>query len=207
VTLYVPSHFRVEDPKVLDEFISNNAFGTLVSSGAVGLHASHLPFVPERDAAGTLRLHFHLARANPQAAALPEAGQVLAIFQGAHGYVSPTWYENHPAVPTWNYAVVHAHGPIEPMDEAQLLALLEKLSSHYESGRAEPWTLGGTPPGFIEKLIPVITGYTLVVERLDGKFKLSQNRPGNDARRVAEALEAGGDPGLAELMRSHPPRR
>jgi transcriptional regulator len=197
----------VEDPKVLDEFIAGNAFGTLVTSGPGGLDASHLPFVPERDASGTLRLRFHLARANPQAAALPEANQVLAIFQGAHGYVSPTWYENHPAVPTWNYAVVHAHGRIEAMDDAQLRALLEKLSSHYENGRPAPWSMEGTPAGFIDKLIPVIIGFSLVVERLDGKFKLSQNRPGNDARRVAEALEAQGDPGLASLMRSHPPRR
>ena len=207
MTLYVPSHFRVEDPKVLDEFIAGNAFGTLVSSSPGGLHASHLPFVPERDASGTLRLRFHLARANPQAAALLEATQVLAIFQGAHAYVSPTWYENHPAVPTWNYAVAHAQGRIEAMDEAQLRALLERLSSHYESGRPEPWSMGGTPPGFIDKMVPVIIGFTLVVERLDGKFKLSQNRPGNDAKRVAEALESGGEPGLAALMRSHPPRR
>jgi transcriptional regulator len=207
VTLYVPSHFRIEDPKVLDAFIAANAFGTLVSSGPGGLHASHLPFVPEREAGGTLRLRFHLARANPQAAALAEASHVLAIFQGPHGYVSPTWYENHPAVPTWNYAVAHAQGRIEGMDEAGLRALLEKLSSHYEAGTPEPWTLGGTPPGFIEKLLPVIVGYTLVVDRLDGKFKLSQNRPGDDARRVAERLEAGRDPALASLMREHPPRR
>jgi transcriptional regulator len=132
---------------------------------------------------------------------------VLAIFQGPHGYVSPTWYENHPAVPTWNYAVAHAQGRIEGMDETGLRALLEKLSSHYEAGSPEPWTPGGTPPGFIEKLIPVIVGFTLVVERLDGKFKLSQNRPGNDAQRVAERLEERGDPALASLMRDHPPRR
>lgn len=207
MTLYVPSHFRVEEPQVLDAFIAANAFGTLVSSGTGGLHASHVPFVPGRDANGTLRLRFHLARVNPQADALAQAGDVLAIFQGPHGYVSPTWYENHPAVPTWNYAVVHAHGRVEPMDQAGLRALLEDLSSTYERGRPEPWTMGGTPAGFIDKLLPVITGFTLVVARLDGKFKLSQNRPGDDARRVIEALDAGGEPELAALMRGHPPRR
>jgi transcriptional regulator len=142
VTLYVPSHFRVEDPKELDAFIAQNAFGTLVSSGDSGLHASHIPFVAARGADGTLRLGFHLARANPQAAALGEARHVLAIFQGAHGYVSPTWYENHPAVPTWNYAVVHAQGRVEPMDEPGLRGLVGQLSSHYESGRPQPWDDG-----------------------------------------------------------------
>ena len=207
MTLYVPSHFRVEDPQVLDDFIARNAFGILVSGGAGGLHASHVPFVPERDALGTLRLRFHLARVNPQAAALASAQHVLAIFEGPHGYVSPTWYENHPAVPTWNYAVVHARGTIEPMDEGGLRALLEKLSSHYEAGRPQPWTMEGTPAGFIDKLLPVITGFTLAVLELDGKFKLSQNRPGHDAERVVEALEAGGERELASLMRAHPPRR
>ena len=207
MTLYVPSHFRVEDPKALDAFIAQNAFGTLVSSSEAGLHASHIPFIPVRGADGTLRLAFHLARANPQATALGEARHVLAIFQGAHAYVSPTWYENHPAVPTWNYAVVHAEGHVEPMDEAGLRDLIAKLSSHYERGRPEPWSMEKTPPGFIEKLLPVITGFTLVVERLDGKFKLSQNRPGHDAERVIEALESGGEPEVAALMRSHPPRR
>ena len=207
MTLYVPSHFRIEDPKVLDDFIAANAFGTLVSSGPAGLHASHIPFVPERDAQGALRLHFHVARVNPQAAALAQAQHVLAIFQGPHGYVSPTWYENHPAVPTWNYAVVHAHGKVQPMDEAGLRSMLGKLSSHYEGGRAGAWSMERTPEGFIDKLLPVITGFTLAVERLDGKFKLSQNRPGNDAARVVEALEAAGDGELASLMRGHPPRR
>ena len=207
MTLYVPAHFRVDDPKELDAFIAQNAFGTLVSSGDSGLHASHVPFVPARAADGTLRLAFHLARANPQATALGEARHVLAIFQGAHAYVSPTWYENHPAVPTWNYAVVHAQGRVEPLDEAGLRDLVGKLSAHYESGRPEPWVMEKTPPGFVEKMLPVITGFTLVVERLDGKFKLSQNRPGHDAERVIEALESGGEPEVAALMRSHPPRR
>jgi len=207
LTLYVPSHFRVEDPKTLDAFIAANAFGTLVSSGPAGLHASHIPFVPERDARGDLRLRFHLARANPQSVALGEAAHVLAIFQGPHGYISPTWYENHPAVPTWNYAVVHACGRVAPLEEAELRVLLEQLSSTYERGRPERWEMDRTPPGFIEKLLPVIIGFSLAVERIDGKFKLSQNRPGKDPERVIAALEAGGEPELAALMRDHPPRQ
>ena len=207
MTLYVPSHFRVEDPAVLDEFIARNGFGTLVSSGAEGLQVSHIPFIAERAKDGALRLLGHVARANPHANALAGAGQVVAIFQGPHAYVSPTWYEHHPAVPTWNYAVVHAHGRATLMDEAGLRSLLERLSSTYEAGRPNPWRMADAPPDFIEKLLGVIVGFSIAVERVEGKFKLSQNRPGNDARRVIDALESAGEGELANLMRDHPPRR
>lgn len=207
MTLYVPSHFRVEDAAVLDAFIAGNAFGTLVSSGPGGLVVSHIPFIAERAADGALRLLGHVARANPHAKSLAGAEHVVAIFQGPHAYVSPTWYEHHPAVPTWNYAVVHAHGRATMMDEAGLVSLLERLSSTYEAARPNPWRMGDAPPDFIEKLLGVIIGFSIAVERVDGKFKLSQNRPGNDALRVVEALESAGEEGLANLMRDHPPRR
>ena len=105
MTLYVPAHFRVEDRDALAAFVADNAFGTLVSSGAGALHVSHIPFVAERGAGGELRLLGHVARANPQWSALERAEHIVAIFQGPHAYVSPTWYENHPAVPTLS------HGP------------------------------------------------------------------------------------------------
>jgi len=207
MTLYVPSHFRVEDPLVLDDFIARNAFGTLVSSGPEGLHVSHIPFIAERAADGALRLLGHVARANPHSRVLAGAQHAVAIFQGPHAYVSPTWYEHHPAVPTWNYAVVHAHGHATMMDEAGLRGLLERLSSTYEAGRPNPWRMADAPPDFIEKLLGVIVGFSIAVERVDGKFKLSQNRPGNDALRVIDALDSAGEEGLANLMRDHPPRR
>jgi len=207
MTLYLPSHFRVEDAAVLDDFIARNAFGTLVSSGPGGLQVSHIPFIAERAADGALRLLGHVARANPHARALVGAEEVVAIFQGPHAYVSPTWYEHHPAVPTWNYAVVHAHGHATPIDEAGLRSLLARLSSTYEAGRPNPWRMADAPPDFIEKMLGVIVGFSIAVERVEGKFKLSQNRPGNDALRVADALESAGEEGLANLMRDHPPRR
>jgi transcriptional regulator len=203
MTLYVPSHFRVDDPVVLDAFIARHAFGTLVTSGPAGLHVSHIPFVPERRADGKLRLLGHVARANPQAAALESATHLVAIFQGPHAYVSPTWYENHPAVPTWNYAVVHAHGRAAPLDEAGLRALLEKLSSRYEAGRPGAWRMADAPGDFIAKMIGVIAGFAIEVERVEGKFKLSQNRPGDDAWRVIDALETNDEHEIAALMRDH----
>ena len=207
MTLYVPAHFRVEDRAELFDFIEANAFGTLVSSGAGGLHVSHIPFIPERGADGAMRLLGHVARANAQWSALEGAEHVVAIFQGPHAYVSPTWYEHHPAVPTWNYAVVHARCRARLMDEAGLRDLLRRLASKYEKGRPSPWRMEDLAEDYVAKLLAVIVGFTLEVETLEGKFKLSQNRPGHDAERVSTALEAEGEGALAALMRGHPPRR
>ena len=207
MTLYIPAHFRVDDADTLFEFVARHAFGTLVSSAAQGLQVSHIPFIPERTAQGGLRLLGHVARANPHWQALENAADIVAIFQGAHAYVSPTWYEHHPAVPTWNYAVVHAHGRARLLDGEGLLDLLERLSSKYEAGNVPPWRIADAPGDFISKLTGAIVGFAIEVERVDGKFKLSQNRPGNDAARVIGALETRGELELAALMREHPPHR
>lgn len=206
MTLYVPTHFRVEDPATLDRFIDAHAFGTLVTSGASGLHVSHIPFVPERGVDGKLRLLGHVARANPHAEAVLAATHLVAIFHGPHAYVSPTWYERpHPAVPTWNYAVVHAHGRASTLGEAELRDLLERLSSKYEGDGPDAWKLSDAPAEFIDRLVPTIAGFSIEVQRLEGKFKLSQNRPGADPPRVIEALEAAGEGELAALMRERAP--
>jgi len=128
----------------------------------------------------------------------------MAIFQGPHAYVSPGWYENHPAVPTWNYAVVHAHGRARMMDEAELHDLVIRLSDSYEAGREKPWRAAQLPGPFVNAMLQAITGFVIEVERLEGKFKLSQNRPA-EVPRVIAALEAAGEAELAALMRNHPP--
>jgi transcriptional regulator len=207
MTLYVPSMFRVEDRDAVFRFMERHAFGTLVSSSDQGLQVSHVPFLPERDAEGRVRLLAHVARANPHAQSIAASRHVAAIFQGPHGYVSPSWYEHHPAVPTWNYAVVHAHGAARLLDEAGLRDLIARLSVIYEAGRPNAWKLDTAPRDFIDKLAGTIVGFAIDVERLEAKFKLSQNRPGQDAERVIAALEAEGAHELAALMREHPPRR
>jgi transcriptional regulator len=201
MTLYVPELFRVDDGERLLEFMGRNGFATLVSSGAAGLHVSHVPLVAERDGSGAVRLLGHVARANPQWQALEQAADVLAIFHGPHGYVSPGWYESHPAVPTWNYAVVHAHGTARLMDEAELHELLIALSSKYESHRLRPWKMSALPAAYVSGMLAQIVGFEIEVQRLEGKFKLSQNRPG-EIGRVVEALESE-EPALAALMREH----
>jgi transcriptional regulator len=204
MTLYIPAHFRVDDPQALFELIERNAFGTLVTAGASGLHVSHIPFLPERDGGGRLRLLGHVARNNPHWQALEGAQHLLALFQGPHGYVSPGWYQNHPSVPTWNYAVVHAHGHARLMDEAELHDLVLRLSNTYEAGRPKPWRAADLPAEYVSGMLKAIVGFEIEVERLEGKFKLSQNRPA-EIPRVLEALQAAGETALADLMRDHPP--
>jgi transcriptional regulator len=202
MTLYLPDHFRSDAPDREFQLIERHAFGTLVTTTGEGEpQVSHIPFVPERDANGRLRLLGHVARANPHWQAL-EARPSLAIFHGPHAYVSPGWYANHPSVPTWNYAVVHAHGRARLMDEAELHELLMKLSAHYESGRPRPWRMAELPAAYVDTMLKSIVGFEIEVERLEGKFKLSQNRPA-EVPRVIAALEAEGESDLASLMREH----
>jgi transcriptional regulator len=205
MTLYRPTHFRVDDEDELFAFMESNAFATLVCGGEEGLHVSHIPLMPQRDASGAIRLLGHMARANPQWDALASATHVLAIFQGPHAYVSPSWYANHPAVPTWNYSVVHASGPVRALDDAQLHHLLESLSTTYEGDRPSAWRMGEQPEDFLVKMKRAIAGFEMQVESLEGKFKLSQNRPA-DFERVVAALEAQGEGELARLMRVHAPK-
>lgn len=205
MTFYVPRHFRLDDPAALEAFVAANAFGTLVSAGPAGLSVSHLPFLPERDGDGRLRLLGHVARANAHWQELEGAGEVLVIFSGPHAYVSPSWYANHPSVPTWNYAVVHAHGRARLLPPEALPGLLDRLSRAYEDPRPSPWRMAGLPADYTAKMLPAIAGFEVAVERLEGKFKLSQNRRREDVDGVAAALEREGQPELAALMREHAP--
>jgi transcriptional regulator len=204
MTFYVPAHFALDDPAALCAFVERHGFGTLVSSGPAGLDVSHIPFLPELGSDGGIRLLGHVARANSHWQALEGATHLVAIFRGPHAYVSPGWYQQHPSVPTWNYAVVHAHGRARLMDEAALHDLLMRLASTYESGRPKPWKMSELPADYVAAMLANIVGFEIEVERLEGKFKLSQNRPAEIAR-VIEALEAEGEGELAALMRAHPP--
>ncbi|HUP29326.1 MAG TPA: FMN-binding negative transcriptional regulator [Usitatibacter sp.] len=207
MTLYMPDHFRNDDAEDQFRLMQQYAFATLATASGDGeLHLSHIPFVAERDAGGRIRLLGHVARANPHWQALEAARESVAIFQGPHAYVSPGWYQNHPAVPTWNYAVVHAHGRARLMDEAELHQLLMTLSSTYEAPRPNPWRMGDLPAAYVDSMLKMIVGFEIEVGRVEGKFKLSQNRPA-EAPRVIAALEAEGEPELAALMRDHAPRK
>lgn len=202
--IYLPEHFHETDLDALQDLMESNSFATLISPDAGDPLITHLPLLldRERGAYGTLLGHF--ARANPHWQRLQERPAVLAIFHGPHSYVSPAWYGVHPAVPTWNYAVVHAAGRARLLqDPAALENITRRLVHTFESPRPTPWRLD-LPVGFHEQMLRAIVGFEIDIERLSGKFKLSQNRTADDRRRVIEALEAGSpaDVELAALMRA-----
>ena len=206
MTFYVPGHFRVEDAAILERFVAENGFATLVSTGPEGLWTSHVPLLVGRGSDGRLRLEGHMARANAHWESLESAAEVLAIFEGPHAYVSPSWYAHHPSVPTWNYAVVHARGKARIVEPESLPALLGRLTRKYEAGRPAPWRMEDLPADFTPKLLAAIVGFEIAVERLEGKFKLSQNRRPADLEGVIAALEGEGQGALAALMREHADR-
>ena len=178
--MYTPSHFNETRLEVLHALLARHPLGTLVTHGAAGLCADHLPFeiAPACDGAPFGVLRAHVARANPL---WRHSGDAMVVFQGASAYVSPSLYEDKPVhgkvVPTWNYAVVHAHGPLRAIeDPAWVLALLERLTSAHEAPRATPWFVHDAPRDFLDKLLGAIVGIEIPVQRMEGKWKVSQNR-------------------------------
>jgi len=182
--MYIPSHFRESDERVLAEFIDAHSFGTLVTIDRGLTFASHVPFLYDREGH---TLHAHLARANPQWQQIADNPEVLVIFQGPHGYVSPTWYAN-PGVPTWNYAAVHVYGRARAVDDAAATGRhVEKLAARFERGSAAPWV-----PDYDPRMLAGIVGIEIAIREIQGKFKVSQNRSAEDRTRVAARLEARG---------------
>jgi transcriptional regulator len=207
--VYLPPAFTENREDVLVAHIERHDFGLLVTHGASGLIASQIPFLAERRG-GTLFVQGHLARANPQAADFDGSDEALAIFPGPHAYISPGWYEAGPAVPTWNYASVHAYGPARRIeDPAWLRDLVRRLSERHEAREPAPWDMRELPEAYVQSMLNGIVGVEIAVSRLEGKFKLSQNRPAADRPRIVAALERRADPeshAVAELMREREPR-
>jgi transcriptional regulator len=196
--MYIPKHFEETDLKTLHRLIQSHPFATLVASGADGLEVNHVPMLlsPAEGEFGTLRCH--VARANPVWKLFSGGIDAVAVFQGPDAYISPSWYpskrEHGKAVPTWNYAVVHAHGRPRFIDDAAwLLAHVTEMSVLQESRQAKPWKVADAPPDFIDSMVKAIVGIEMPVTKLSGKWKLSQNRPEVDKVAVIETLAARGD--------------
>jgi transcriptional regulator len=202
--VYLPPAFAETREEALAAHIERHDFGLLVTHGAAGTIASQIPFLLERRD-GKVLLQGHLARPNPQLADLDGATEALAIFAGPHAYISPSWYEATPAVPTWNYATVHAYGPARRIQDADWLReLVRRLSDRHEAREASPWRMQDLPEPYVQSMLKGIVGIELAVMRLEGKFKLSQNRPAGDRPRIIAALERRADPesqAVAALMR------
>ncbi|QDU96750.1 FMN-binding negative transcriptional regulator [Lignipirellula cremea] len=204
--MFIPPAFAEQDLARLHLFLIQNSFGLVVSQVDGAPFATHLPLLlqPAEGPLGTLTGHF--ARANPQWRQL--VGQtVLVIFTGPHAYISPTWYEAENTVPTWNYTAVHVYGQIELVESGEpLLNILKETVQTYEQSKPQPWTLEGNE-AITERLIEQIVGFRMVIEKIEGKFKLNQNHPAERRQKVIKALEEQGDEnslGLANLMRETP---
>jgi transcriptional regulator len=203
--MYLPRLFQEQDPERLLAFMRRHSFATLVTVEDGVPFATHLPFLVEPGSAGPGgRLLAHMARANPQWRAFSQDRDVLVIFQGPHTYVSPSWYVTEPNVPTWNYAVVHAYGRPRIIEEPEeCLRILRESVATYESGFEKPWTLEQVGD-YAQRLLPGIAAFELRLSRVEGKFKLNQNRAPEDRRAVMSLLERSEDPeqrAVGALMR------
>ena len=207
--MYLPKHFEETRVEVLHGLIHAHPFAALVTLTPAGLDANHIPFEvdPEPAPFGTLR--GHVARANPVWREFSRDVEALVIFQGPDTYVSPAWYptkqETGSVVPTWNYAVVHAHGPLRVIDDrAWLRAFVTKLTNRHESARREPWHVTDAPAEYIDRQLGAIIGLEIPITRLVGKWKMSQNRPAQDRAGVVDGLTRERDTSgaaVADLVR------
>jgi len=185
--MYIPQAFAVDDREALYEFLERFAFATLVTAPGGEPFASHVPLWLDRE---RNVLAGHLARANPQTQHF-DTSETLAIFLGPHAYVSPTWYATAPAVPTWNYIAVHVTGVARRLSPERTVEVVDHLVAKYESSRANPWP-NQLPAEYRERMLSAIVGFELPLSRVEGKFKLSQNRSEEDQAGVWRGLQLEG---------------
>jgi transcriptional regulator len=191
--MYILRHNEEKRISVMQALIVSQPLGTLVTLGASSLFASHVPMVLEEDGSQFGVLKCHISRANTQWRDFVPTVDALAIFAGHQHYISPTWYpgtkEHGKEVPTWNYAVVHAYGPLKVIqDEQWLLTNVEKLTDIHEAGSPVPWKVSDAPEDFIKSQLKGIIGLELKIQRLEGKWKVSQNRTEGERKGVIEGL-------------------
>jgi transcriptional regulator len=204
--MYAPTHHRNDDRATQVELMRAHAFGALVTHGAAGLQATHLPILVA-DEGGALRLLAHMARANPQWRELTSGAEVLVIFAGPHAYISPRHYERAESVPTWNYAAVHAHGVPRLIEAAPAKhAMVEQLIALHDPDYLSRFA--SLSPEYLERMLNGIVAFAIDVVRLEARFKLSQEKLPVERERIVATLEASGDAAAVEtarLMRRHEP--
>jgi transcriptional regulator len=203
--MYIPSHFKEERTDVLHDAIRRAGPATLVSMTADGLFASHAPLMLDPSPAPYGTLVGHLARANPHVRIADKAVRTLVIFHGPNSYVTPSYYaakqEHGKVVPTWNYVAIHAYGTLESFDDRdRLLDVVTKLTVLHESPRPDPWAVSDAPDDFIQMMLRGITGIAIPIARLEGKIKMSQNRPASDLPGVLDGLRRDGQEDVADAV-------
>ncbi len=203
--MYLPTHFSETRPEVLRQLMDRYPLAALVTAGAGGIEANHIPllFDPEPGPDGVLL--GHMARGNGHWKNWGGNEPALAIFQGPQAYISPNWYptkhEHGRAVPTWNYAVVHAHGTVHLHDHPEWLrGFLDRLTATHEASEELPWKPSDAPATYIDGLLKAIVGVELRITKLEGKWKVSQNQPAANRTGVADSLERIGNSGMANAV-------
>ena len=212
--MYLPAHFKEDRTPVLHDLIRAHPFATLVMLDATGLVANHLPMEIDATAGPLGTLRGHVARGNPIWKSPRLDVEALAVFHGPQHYITPSYYATKPAtgkvVPTWNYATVHAYGTLRVLDDAAWLrSFVEQLTDRHEAEHARatgdaPWHVGDAPESFLEKQLAAIVGLELPIARIEGKWKVSQNRPAEDRAGVVAGLGRSDDAAaraMAELVR------
>jgi transcriptional regulator len=202
--MYLPVHFEETRTEVLHALIAEHPLGALVTVGSDGLTGNHIPFLLNASDGPHGTLIGHVARNNALWQDHDTNVDALVIFQGASAYISPNWYatkqRTHEVVPTYNYAVVHVHGPLTIHDDPKWLrGVVGKLTKAMEALQAAPWKMADAPSGFIAQQLENIVGIEIPISRITGKWKTSQNRPIEDRVGAVDGLRASGDPAHAEM--------
>lgn len=206
--MYLPAAFKQDDPVAQAELIRRYPLGLLITYGSGGFEVNPVPFLVDVDAAGQMTLRAHLSRGNAQWKSLAADGHCMVVFQGEGGYVSPSWYPSKKqnggkTVPTWNYVNVQVSGEAKIIENsAWLLTLLQELTRLHEGGQREPWSVSDAPENFIAAQMKGIVGVELVARKVEGKWKLSQNRTEEDISGVITGLceHEGPQSELAQAM-------
>lgn len=205
--MYVPRHFEESRLEQLHDLIVKHPLGILVTQGAGGLDANHLPFELEAREGSLGVLHTHVARANRAWRDIASVDEVLVVFRAAEAYISPNWYpskhEHHRQVPTWSYIVAHAHGHVTVRDDERYLrGLVGRLTKRHEASQPRPWRMGDSPQAFVNEMLASIVGLEIEITRLVGKSKLGQNKEKRDVLGAADTLKAQGDGAIEDAMRA-----
>ncbi|WP_339352526.1 FMN-binding negative transcriptional regulator [Acinetobacter beijerinckii] len=207
--MYLPEIFEEKDQEKLFTLIQSYPFATLISNTSEGIEANHLPFqLIQNQDEDTASLIAHIAKNNLLHTQIENGADVLIIFQGEQGYISPNWYpskqQHHKHVPTWNYQVVHVKGTITFLsDEKSLRGILAKLTRTHEAKQTVPWKMSDAPSEYIAQQLQGIVGIEIKINKMTGKFKLSQNRDKSDALGVVEGLEQRGDRLLGQAVEQY----
>jgi transcriptional regulator len=207
--MYNPPSFAEHDVAVMHDFIETHPLGALVTASPSGMFATHLPLVLDRNPGPYGTLQGHIARANAHHELAGEGDEALVLFTGADSYVTPRMYatkaKHGKVVPTWNYVAVHARGTLRFVREPDALRRhLTRLTARHEGNRPEPWSITDAPADYIEKQLGAIVGVEIAITRLEGKWKMSQNRSAEDVDGVIDGLGASADPRereVAEIVR------